>query len=644
MLAVCPRCQRVNPVGSAYCWFDGGSLLSSANGVQKLAQDFIFPSGRRCKTLEDFAQACQDDWSAARDLLAKDAFRQFFVAMGRHDLVRLAQEVMQQTNPDIRLSRFVDGLPVVRANAPKLDFQPRRFTLGRIPAGDLREIELVLVNQGKGTLQGTVTVNEGGDWLAFPESPEGNQVRVQTATEQRVRLVINAGKLKAAQSYVGQLMVVTSGGVAEVPVRFDLVAKPFAKAPFQGVRTPRELAEKMRSHPKQAGPMLEAGDVERWFASNNWDYPVQGPVAKGLAGVQQFFEAMGLSRAPQLQLSQKELRFTTSYPDAVRFQIAMQTSSRKWVYGQISSNRPWLKVLTPKVIGPQHANILLEADPTMISVFPPEEGRVQVTGNGGQKLDLSVFLDVKDVPLPPEPGHWRPILIFAILFVLLRVALIPVVDLHARGAAIASAAQSLELTPNPSLTSLAGWLQLPWVPLLAGFDAPMPADLFTAANDRPDAETALRARDFRHYFIGAFLRDVVAWTWWLGPALAVVLIVRRRETTGRFGFLMRNLPTAVVAGSVAGVLLAATVACLFLAVEIVPHMIWSIVFGRTSSVVLLPIWFAVAAASWMAVGASVGFVAAIVPALRRAIVPGPRALLSGLFRLCRLERLAALVG
>ena len=261
MPAVCPRCQRVNPVGSAYCWFDGGSLLSSANGVQKLAQDFIFPSGRRCKTLEDFAQACQDEWSAARDLLAKDAFRQFFIAMGRHDLVRLAQEVMQQTNPDIRLSRFVDGLPVVRANAPKLDFQPRRFTLGRLPAGDLREIELVLVNQGRGTLQGTVTVNEGGDWLSFPESTEGNPVRVQTAKEQRVRLVINASKLKSAQSYVGQLMVVTSGGVAEVPVRFDLVARPFAKAPFQGVRTPRELAEKMRAHPKQAGPMLEAGDI-----------------------------------------------------------------------------------------------------------------------------------------------------------------------------------------------------------------------------------------------------------------------------------------------------------------------------------------------------------------------------------------------
>lgn len=603
MLSLCPRCQRANPAGSAYCWFDGGSLLSAQNGVQTLAKDFIFPSGRRCQTLEDFAQTCQDEWPAARELLSKDAFRQYFIAMGRHDLVRLAQEVMQEPNPDVGLSRFVDGLPVARTKAAKLDLQPRRFTLGRLPAGDKREIDLVLANIGTGTLQGTVTITDGADWLKLPDSPGTNQAPVQTANDQHIRLSIDASKLKSAQHYIGQLMVVTSGGVAEVPVRFELIARPFAKAPFQGVRTPRELAEKMRSHPKQAGPMLEGGDVERWFAANNWDYPVQGPVAKGMAGVQQFFEAMGLSRPPQLQISQKEIRLNASYPDTARAQVAIQTASRKWVYGTITSTQPWLKVLTPKVIGPQTATILLEADPTLVTSFPPDFARIQIVGNGGQKLEANVVFDVADIPRPNPPGRWRPVLVAALAFLLLRLALIPIVDLHARSAALNQAAQSLELTPDPSLTTLGGCLELPWVRLLTGIDRPMPSDLFAIASGQFADMPSDRASDFRHFFIGSLIRLIVVWTWWLGPVAMIVFFLRRGD------FRIRDLLPAVVAGSVAGVLLAATLACAFLAIEIVPHALWSVTIGGAGP---LPMWLIVAALCWTAIGAFVGFLIVII--------------------------------
>ena len=73
----------------------------------------------------------------------------------------------QGSNPDIELTRFLDSLPVTRTNVPKLDLQPRRFFLGRIPTEDARDLDLVLSNPGKGTLQGTVTVTEGADWLSL---------------------------------------------------------------------------------------------------------------------------------------------------------------------------------------------------------------------------------------------------------------------------------------------------------------------------------------------------------------------------------------------------------------------------------------------------------------------------------------------
>ena len=422
---ICPRCRRANPAEAAYCYFDGGNLLGPQESGQKLASDFLFPSGRRAKTLEDLANACQDEWSTARDFLRNGAIRQFFASIGRHDLARVAQDSSQEPSPDVALTRFLESLPVTRANVPKLDLQPRRFFLGRIPTEDARELELVLSNPGKGTLQGTVAVSEGADWLTIVG---GEAVQVVAGREQRVRLRVEIKKLQSSQNYAGQLRVVTSGGIVEVPIRFELVARPFAKAPFQGVRTPRELAEKMRAQPKQAGPLLESGDIERWFASNNWPYPVSGPIAKGIAGVQQFFEAMGLSKPPKLALSQKEARFSTRYPDPVRFQVVLSTPSKKWVYADVRSDRDWLRVLTPKVIGPQSANILIEAETAKMTKFPPSDATVTVAGNGGQKLALRVSLDVQGAPLPEIKNRWQPVFAFLLLFLLLRTLLIPVVD------------------------------------------------------------------------------------------------------------------------------------------------------------------------------------------------------------------------
>jgi hypothetical protein len=616
MLALCPRCQRANPSGSAYCWFDGGSLLSAQNGVQKLPREFAFPSGRRCATLEELAQSCRDEWAAARELLAKDVLRKFFIEIGRLDLVRLAQEVMQQPNRDVGLLRLIDGLPVPRVKAAKLDFQPRRFTLDRLPAGSQREIELTLVNEGQGTLQGTVSVSEGTDWINFPDAPGKTEIAVATAREQRIRLAIDASKLKAAQSYTGQLTVVTSGGVAEVPVRFELVAKPFAKAPLQGARTPRELAEKMRDNPKLAGPLLEDGDIERWFAANNWDYPVTGPVAKGIAGVQQFFEAMGLSKPPPLQISSKEFRFTTNYPDSVRFQAVLQTNTRKWVYGQVTSDQPWLKVLSPKVIGPQSANILLEANPTLSTAQPPPPAVVHIVGNGGQKLEFAVSLDVRDIPVPEEPGRWRPVLVFAILFLVLRLIAIPIADLSAIPDAIASAARHLDATPVPALLETGGWLQLPWVPLLAGFDSSMTLDALTQADG-----AKVVAGEFRGAFIAGFVREVIWMTWWLGPLVALALASLPSRRGNWLTFFTTDLPTLFIAGSIGGVLASATGACAFLAIEVVPHMIWSLTLAPASGPSYYPVYAVIAAGIWAAIGAAAGFVIAAIPVFRRAIMP-----------------------
>ena len=53
---------------------------------------FVFPSGRACWTFDELALACQDDWTAAVELLRVGALEAFMGGIGRHDLAASARE------------------------------------------------------------------------------------------------------------------------------------------------------------------------------------------------------------------------------------------------------------------------------------------------------------------------------------------------------------------------------------------------------------------------------------------------------------------------------------------------------------------------------------------------------------------------
>src|SRR5262249_15374481 len=146
-----------------------------------------------------------------------------------------------------------------------------------------------------------------------------------------------------------RLTVITNGGVIEVPVRLEVGGAGFPRPPFQGAESPRALAEKMRAQPKAAVAILESGEVARWFKANGWTYPVGGQTAKGVAAVQQFFEAMGLSRPPVIQVNPEETRLTALYPEVVQGQVVLWTQAKKWVYADVDSDVPWLRITTPAV-------------------------------------------------------------------------------------------------------------------------------------------------------------------------------------------------------------------------------------------------------------------------------------------------------
>ncbi len=422
---VCPRCQRANPADAVFCWFDGVVLRQTAGPAGAspfLPQEFVFPSGRRCRSYDDLLAGCQAEWEDARDMLHKGDFGRYLARLGRMDLVRAAKEAQAQGDPDLALQNFLSSLPASQAQGagPRLDLSPRRLMLGSMRVGEQRQVRITVSNRGQGVLQGKIRVSEGEEWLKIvppvaARSPDcaaterdERELPLKTDRDQEVVLRVEPHGLPAGQTYSGKLTVVTNGGVAEAPIRLDLAATPFGKPPFQAASSARELAEQMRANPKPAGPLLESGDVARWFAANGWSYPVPGAPAHGVAAVQQFFECMGLSKPPPLELSQNEFTFQCEAPQTIRGQITIRTPARKWVYAQAVADQPWLRVTTPNVSGPQQTSISFEADSTLMGDAPVQEGLLQITANAGQRFQVRVHVEMRRPRPHPASGGRKP--------------------------------------------------------------------------------------------------------------------------------------------------------------------------------------------------------------------------------------------
>src|SRR5438105_1482742 len=132
MSLTCVKCSRVNPPDAVYCYHDGFALNGHggrgagpvAVGAQQFANPFVFPSGRTCRSFDELATACQEDWDSAKDLLGQGFFGSFFGGMGRADLARAADEAKKFGDLDRGLDLLLDKLPTQVLQEPKLRVDP----------------------------------------------------------------------------------------------------------------------------------------------------------------------------------------------------------------------------------------------------------------------------------------------------------------------------------------------------------------------------------------------------------------------------------------------------------------------------------------------------------------------------------------
>ncbi|HKB42388.1 MAG TPA: zinc ribbon domain-containing protein, partial [Gemmataceae bacterium] len=400
MPQTCPACSRINPAEALFCFQDGTPLRALAGRAERLdpgsrpfPAPFVFPSGVACQTFDQLALGCVNDWSAAVELLRQGYFAGFLGGLGRAALAQAAKEAARYPDPDRGLDQFLAKLPARSLTPASLTVEPRKINLGQLTAGVDRKIELHLGNQGMGLLFGSVTCEETS-WLAVGEGHGVASKMLQFLSDTVLPVQVRGQHLRAGNKPLqGRITIQSNGGTEVVVVTADVPIVAFPDGVLAGAKSPRQIAEKAKANPKEAAALFEKGRVAAWYKSNGWDYPVLGDSASGVAAVQQFFEALGLTAPPKVEISDQALTIFCKPGESLRHTLTVSTPEKRPVYARAVSDKAWLKIAGIKMEG-RTATIQLTV-PSVPDV-PGEtiEALVTVTSNGNQRFEVPVTLSV----------------------------------------------------------------------------------------------------------------------------------------------------------------------------------------------------------------------------------------------------------
>jgi hypothetical protein len=410
----CPACSTVNPEDAFYCYYDGRALSTErAQGPLQVGSlpfptAFYFPDGQTCANFNQLALACNNRWEEARTLLADGIWPTFFNGIGRLDLAAAARQAANESDRDRGLSDLLQKLPADLdcLRPPKLALESTEENLGQLRPGADRKFALEIVNQGMLLLHGTISAN--CDWLALGDRTGPQAKLFQTRNFYTIAVYVLGGKLRAGlMPLAAEIVIETNGGTLTVPVRAEVPILPFPKGKYAndvlaGACSPREIALKAKEHPQEAALLFEQAAVKVWYASNGWVYPIEGTQGSGKGAVQQFFEALGLTKPPRLEISPQTLAFGARVGERLTKLVTIRTDEAKPVYAQASSNQDWARIGPIKYRG----NMVTVPLEIVVPPRPGEIARAQVTiqGNGKQQFVVPVNVAIDNASGTPETG------------------------------------------------------------------------------------------------------------------------------------------------------------------------------------------------------------------------------------------------
>src|SRR5262249_8738158 len=141
---------------------------------QVFAHAFVFPSGRQCRSYDELALACDEEWDEARSLLLQGYLERFLVSVGRADLARAARRAPPPPDPAAGRDAWLHRSPPDVPPPPLLHVGAPEITLGTLAVGAARRFELRLHNRGMRLLHGSITC-DGAPWLSLGDGAAINQ-------------------------------------------------------------------------------------------------------------------------------------------------------------------------------------------------------------------------------------------------------------------------------------------------------------------------------------------------------------------------------------------------------------------------------------------------------------------------------------
>jgi hypothetical protein len=399
MAQLCSKCSRANPVEAVYCWFDGFVLPNQqrrggpvAVGAQLFKSPFVFPTGRTCRTFDELALACQEDWKAACGLLKDGYLESFLGGLDRVDLALAAKEAARFPDPERGLDQLLATLPSSVLTDPKLRVEPLEVNLGLLEGNEPRNFTLELENQGMRLLYGTAISDSV--WLTLGSGTGANEKHFHFTHDVKIPTHIRPDLVRAGNKPIeGRITFESNGGSLTVTVRAQKPVKPFPAGPLGGAKTPRQVAEKAQANPKEVAPLFDSGEVSRWYASNGWTYPVKTPAASGPAAIQQFFEALGVTKPPKVDISHREFHLKGKPGDKVPLTFEVSSQEKRPVFAHVTSSVPWLEVSKARFNG-RTATINMSVPTVPNKPGATLTGELTVLSNGNQRFRVPVRLDV----------------------------------------------------------------------------------------------------------------------------------------------------------------------------------------------------------------------------------------------------------
>jgi hypothetical protein len=370
---------------------------------------FCFPDGQSCANFNQLVLACDERWNEAKNLLAQGLWQSYFSALGRLDLATAAQQAAAEGDLDVGLAHLLERFPADAdtLRPPTLSLASPEEDLGNLEPGKDHKLELRITNKGMLVLRGMVATE--CDWLSFGDRAGGPSLKMfQTRNVYTLPVRVLGHKLRAGRKpLVGQIVIDTNGGSVTLPVRANVPVRPFPKGQYAndvlaGARSVHELAVKARAHLQEAAALFEQGAVKAWYASNGWTYPVQGTEGTGKSAVQQFFEALGLTKPPRLEISTERIDCKGRAGQGLTRQVTICTKESRFVYAQAWSDQDWIKAGPGKAQGnsvtiPLHINVPPRAGETL-------HANVRFEGNGQQRFVVPVSLAVAAAAADDDAG------------------------------------------------------------------------------------------------------------------------------------------------------------------------------------------------------------------------------------------------